>query len=127
MIFPEDEEFLAHYGKKGMKWGIRNSKVGKASVKRAQNYSRRPIRIQKAVTNKINQPKVKTNLKKFGKVMIGSAAFVGAATIGVALVKGGMSYRNTMKNFNPMDLPLAKMTDAQKAASIVTRVVNQVG
>ena len=26
MIFPEDEEFLAHYGKKGMKWGVRTPK-----------------------------------------------------------------------------------------------------
>ena len=23
MILPEDEEFLKHYGKKGMKWGVR--------------------------------------------------------------------------------------------------------
>lgn len=33
MIFPEDEEFLAHYGAKGMKWGVRKDRGGTKKVK----------------------------------------------------------------------------------------------
>lgn len=33
MILPEDEEFLAHYGKRGMRWGVRNDRTPGVSKK----------------------------------------------------------------------------------------------
>ena len=45
MIFPEDEEFLAHYGAKGMRWGVRKDRtpgikrsLDKKAKKDAQQY-----------------------------------------------------------------------------------------
>jgi hypothetical protein len=47
MIFPEDEEFLAHFGVKGMKWGQRkgampgvSSKTNRAAKKDAKEFAR---------------------------------------------------------------------------------------
>jgi hypothetical protein len=34
MIFPEDEEFLSHYGVKGMKWGVMSAKTKRSSIQR---------------------------------------------------------------------------------------------
>ena len=74
MIFPEDEEFLAHYGKKGMKWGVRKkqSAVGRIN---ADTYNKSLPGIEKRVKqlNKkpesaggINNPKYR---KEYNKIV----------------------------------------------------------
>ena len=81
MIFPEDEEFLAHYGKKGMKWGVRkaavqrNRALNKAS--KAKDKADWQKKVEKARANvasdkvKYDYKKAKTKYKS-DKVAVGS-------------------------------------------------------
>ena len=67
MIFPEDEEFLAHYGKKGMKWGVR--KATKSIDAGQYNYSLRKGKSEtglsrtKAGVVDVNKRIIETNKK----------------------------------------------------------------
>ena len=54
MIFPEDEEFLAHYGAKGMKWGVRKDRGG----------TKKPILSTKKNTYYLREGKAKTGLPR---------------------------------------------------------------
>lgn len=42
MIYPEDVEFLEHFGKKGMKWGVRNESKPSTSSGKAPKKDAKP-------------------------------------------------------------------------------------
>ena len=56
MIFPEDEEFLAHFGTKGMKWGVRQGKkktgVTRTRSQKIEKNTNRVKRIEKIKAGK---------------------------------------------------------------------------
>ena len=81
MIFPEDEEFLAHYGKKGMKWGVRNvpKNTSKSGYSRKTSFSS----TTKAKASQLAD-KAKKNKKQIAKVA--------GTTVTLAAVAGVSAY-----------------------------------
>ena len=65
-IFPEDEEFLAHFGVKGMKWGVVNKKkpnssgVSKEKTKQEKRNAKADVYVKKAA---VYDAEIKKNAK----------------------------------------------------------------
>lgn len=97
-----NENYLIHYGKKGMKWGVRHdpqksSSGSKRSAKQISNKKSKASLKQKvqAKLSKIDKQKVKHVAKAGALIAAGTAAF---ATLGVS----GLSYVSYAYNASRM-------------------------
>ena len=109
MIFPEDEEFLAHYGKKGMKWGVRSRPKNTSKSGYIRKTSASGTLKNKAVLTKkkVSDLKTKASSDKNKKIVQGVAAgaLIGAG-LGVSLyaVKNSKSKTSFPDVVNTIDM-----------------------
>lgn len=68
---PLDEAYLAHFGKKGMKWGVRKKRPDEAE--RKETFG----------------PEAKARAEKLRKLKIGLAVVGGVAVVGLVMTKSG--------------------------------------
>lgn len=90
------EDFLEHYGVKGMKWGVRRARNHKQS--RAEKSLNRQLR--KAGNAYRSAPDSrKENAKKVAKIGAGIAAAAGAAYVGHKIATGGSVKASSLTSF----------------------------
>ena len=89
------ENELYHYGKLGMKWGVRKSRPKSSSVKKTKSSKKKstPAKRKKILTDSRKQ-----TLKKIGKTAaITAGSVAAAATLGTL---GSIAFNTAMQNFN---------------------------
>jgi hypothetical protein len=82
MIFPEDEDFLAHYGKKGMKWGVRKTNLTSTTKNKANSLV----------------DKAKKNKKQIAKVAGTTAVLAAAAGVSAYAISNRSKTTSTYVN-----------------------------
>lgn len=140
MDFENEDDFLEHFGVKGMKWGVRKKVRGTAGrADRLQRQAaRRPTRgnvrsAQRAqkVADRSSAKKSKTDLKVASKMSKGEkfASFVAGGPIGMMVYKGGKISlaKHDLETMSPKQVAdkqkkikaLAKMSTGEKVASAI--------
>lgn len=102
MLVPQDD-YLMHYGVKGMKWGVRRQRA-KAAVQNVTNRSKQRVK-------NFYAQDTKTQLKKTGKRWLKGAG----ATLGVGLAGGMVSAAGMTKGNKSMVKAGEKITKLASA------------
>lgn len=107
---------LAHYGVKGMKWGVRHDPVSDKRNNRRHLINGKKIVNSKRRPNKIDKRKVIRN------VLLGTAAISAATVVGLELYKYGHMSADTMlrKGTLAQSVAVAEKTDWSKSFYVAT-------
>jgi hypothetical protein len=126
-------DFLAHFGVKGMKWGVRKNRGGVKTAKKTSTDHRRAQELKKrgpeALTNKqlktINdRANLETNFRKHNPSPAQKQAAIGKAFIAALGVSGALSFASIVKWADSEHGKLAikhakKVIDKRKATKLL--------
>ena len=101
MILPEDEEFLAHYGKKGMRWGVRKSAEVKTPEKIPGIKAKVDKRAKQDADAYINAKAISIKAKKSGVTTFGPFGIASFNPKAGTVITGRNVKSNTRNGLDP--------------------------